>query len=229
MTNVSARILALSFSWIVMSAPLLSAQDLSKYRDFQLGMSLTTAAQQPGVTSEARVPHQRAELIQELTWQPTRGLATSPAGDSVRKVLLSFYNDQLFRIAVSYEWERTEGLTVEDMIAALSATYGPPTLPNPDLIPLLSRGTADSDRILAHWEDAQSSLNLVRPSYASTFGVVMFSKRSDALARAATAQSLWLGDQEASARAVERKRSQDDADLARQEQVRARNKATFRF
>lgn len=229
MTNVSARILALSFSWLVMSAPLLSAQDLSKYREFQLGMSLATAAQQPGVTPEARVPHQRTELIQELTWQPPRGLATSPPGDSVRKVLLSFYKDQLFRVAVSYEWERTEGLTAEDMIAALSATYGPATLPNPDLIPLLSRGAADSDRILAHWEDAQYSLNLVRPSYASTFGLVMFSKRSDALARAATVQSLWLGDQEASARAIERKRNQDDADHARQEQVRARNKATFRF
>jgi hypothetical protein len=229
MTNVSARILTLSFSCVMMSAPLLSAQDLSKYREFHLGMSLAAAAQQSGVTREARVPHQRAQLIQELTWQPPRALATSPPGDSVRKVLLSFYNDQLFRIAVSYEWERTEGLTVEDMIDALSATYGPATLPNADFIPLLSRGTVDSDRILAHWEDTQYSLNLVRPSYASTFGLVMFSKRSDALARAATVQSLWLDDQEASARAVERKRSQDDADQTRQEQVRARNKAAFRF
>jgi hypothetical protein len=229
MTNVSARILALSFCSVVMSAPLLSAQDLSQYREFQLGMSLATAAQKSGVTREA-LPHQPAKLIQELIWQPPRGIATSPPEDSVRKVILSFYNDQLFRIAVSYEWERTEGLTVEDMIAALSATYGPPTLPNPDLIPLLSRGgAADSDRILAHWEDAQSSLNLVRPSYASTYGLVIFSKRLDALARAATVQSLWLDDQESSARAIGRKRSQDDADHARQEQVRARNKAAFRF
>jgi hypothetical protein len=112
MTIVSARILALSVSWVVMSAPLLSAQDLSKYREFQLEMSLAKAAQQSGVTPVAQVPHQRAELIQELMWQPPRGLATSPPGDSVRKVLLSFYNGQLFRIAVSYDWERTEGLTV---------------------------------------------------------------------------------------------------------------------
>jgi hypothetical protein len=229
MINVSARILALSFSWVVMSAPLLSAQDLSKYREFQLGMSLATAAQQPGITPEARVPHQHAELIRELTWQPLRSFVTSPPGDSVRKVLLSFYNDQLFRIAVSYEWERTEGLTVEDMIDGLSATYGPTTLPNPDLIPLLSRVPTDSDKILAHWEDAQYSLNLVRPPYASTFGLVMLSKRLDASARAATVHSLWLDDQEASTRAIERKRSEEHADHARQEQVRVRNKATFRF
>jgi hypothetical protein len=229
MINVSARILALCFFWVVTSVSLLSAQDLSKYREFQLGMSLATAAQQSGVTSQPQVPHQRAELIQELAWQPLRGVATSPAGDSVRKILLSFYDGQLFRIAVNYEWERTEGLTVEDMIDALSTTYGQATLSNTDVIPLLSRVAADNDRIVAHWEDAQYSLNLVRPSYASTFGLVMFSKRLDALARAATVQSLWLDDQEASARALGRKRSQEDADLARQEQVRARNRATFRF
>jgi hypothetical protein len=229
MTNASARILALSFSSVVMSASLLSAQDLSQYREFQLGMSLATAAQKSGVTPEARVPQQRAKLIQELIWQPPRGIATSPPEDSVRKVMLSFYNDQLFRIAVSYEWERTEGLTVEDMIDALSASHGPATLPDTDVIPLLSRVAADGDRILAHWEDAQYSLNLVRPSYASTFGLVMFSKRLDTLAHAATAQSLWLDDEEASARAIGRKRSQEDADHARQEQVRARNKAAFRF
>jgi hypothetical protein len=212
-----------------MSAPSLSAQDLSKYREFQLGMHVAAATQQPGVTPAASVPHEHAALIQELTWQPPAGLATSAPGDSVRKVLLTFYNDQLFRIAVSYQWDRTEGLTVDDMIDALSATYGPPTLPNPDLIPLLTRGVPDGDRILAHWEDAQYSLNLVRPSYASTFGIVMFSKRSDALARASTVESLWLEDQDASARAIERKRSQDDADHSRQEQARARNKAAFRF
>jgi hypothetical protein len=228
MTNVSARILGLSFSWVVMSAPLLSAQDLSKYREFQLGMSLATAAQQSGITPEARVPHQRAELIQELTWQPPRGLATSRPGDPVRKVLLSFYNDQLFRIAVSYEWERTEGLTVEDMIDVLSATYGPATLPNPDLIPLLSRVAADSDRILAHWEDAQYSLNLVRPSYASTFGLVVFSKRLDALARAASIEAIRLDEQEAPGRAIERKKKLEDEDDAKREQARTVNKATFR-
>ena len=34
---------------------------------------LATAAQQSGVTPTARAPHQRGELIQELTWQPPPG------------------------------------------------------------------------------------------------------------------------------------------------------------
>ena len=228
MIRVSARILAMSVSGIVLSTPLVSAQDLSKYREFQLGMSLAAVAQKTGVTAVARVPHQPPELIQELMWEPPDGVAASPPPDSVRKVLLSFFNDELFRIAVSYEWERTEGLTVEDMIAALSSTYGPPITPNGELIPLLSRSSAGSDKIVAHWEDAQYSVNLVRPSYASTFGLVMLSKRLDALARAAMVEAIWLDDQQSFARAIGRRSSLEDQDHARQEQARTRNRATFR-
>jgi len=229
MISVSARILAMSFSWVLLSAPLLSAQDLSTYRDFHLGMSLAAVAQKTGVTPVARGPHQLPELIQELIWQPPNGLAASPPADSVRKVLLSFYKDELFRIAVSYEWERTEGLTVDDMIAVLSSTYGPPIPPDSKIIPLLTRSSVGSDKIVAHWEDSQYSVNLIRPSYASTFGLVMLSKRLDALARAAMVEASWLDGQQAFVRASGRKKSLEDQDHARQEQARARNKATFRL
>jgi hypothetical protein len=228
MISVSARILATSLSGIVLSTTLVSAQDLSKYREFQLGMSLAAVAQKTGVTPVAGVPHQPPELIQELMWQPPGGLTASSPQDSVRKVLLSFFNSQLFRIAVSYDWERTEGMTVEDMIAALSSTYGPPITPDGEIIPLLTRSAAGSDKIVAHWEDPQYSVNLVRPSYASTFGLVMLSKRLDALARAAMVEAIWLDDQQSFARAIGRKRSLEDEDHVRQEQARTRNKATFR-
>ena len=228
MISVSARILAMSLSGIVLSTTVVSAQDLSKYREFQLGMSLAAVAQKTGVTAVAPVLHRPPEMIQELTWQPPDGVAASPPRDSVRKVLLSFFNGELFRIAVSYEWERTEGLTVEDMIAALSSTYGPPITPNSELIPLLSRSSAGSDKIVAHWEDPQYSVNLVRPSYASTFGLVMLSKRLDALARAAMVEAIWLDDQQSLARAIGRRRSLENQDHASQEQARTRNRATFR-
>ncbi len=51
MISVSARILAMSLSGIVLSTPLVSAQDLSKYREFQLGTSLAAVAQKTGVTA----------------------------------------------------------------------------------------------------------------------------------------------------------------------------------
>ena len=65
-----ARILAMSIACVVISSSVISAQDLSRYREFQLGMSLVAVAQQAGITAEARLLHQRPEVIQELTWQP---------------------------------------------------------------------------------------------------------------------------------------------------------------
>jgi hypothetical protein len=225
---ISARILAMSIVSVVMSSSVISAQDFSKYREFHLGMRLAAVAQRAGIAPEPRVLHQRPELIQELMWMPPRALS-SPQGDSVRMVLFSFYNDQLFRIVVNYNWDRTEGLTVEDMVEALSVAYGPATQPAPEISSsFLSRGYSDTDRIVAHWEDAQHSLNLVRPSYASTFGLVMLSKPLDALARAANIEAIRLDAQEAPRRAIERKQKQVDEDHARQETLRRANKATFR-
>jgi hypothetical protein len=225
---ISARILATSIAWVVISSSVISAQDLSRYREFQLGMSLVAVAQRAGITPEARVLHQRPELIQELMWQPPRRVGSSPPGDSVRQVLLSFYHGQLFRIVVNYEWDRTEGLTVEDMVEALSVTYGPATLPATEISSALSRLNTDSDKIVAHWEGLEYSLNLFHPSYASTFGLVVLSKRLDALAQAASVEAIRQDDQGAPRRAIERKQKQEDEDHAREAKVRLVNKATFR-
>ena len=39
-----ARILAVSIAWVVISSSVISAQDLSRYREFQLGTSLVAVA-----------------------------------------------------------------------------------------------------------------------------------------------------------------------------------------
>jgi len=113
-------------------------------------------------------------------------------------MLFSFYNGQLFRIVVYYAWDRTEGMTAEDVVGALAVTYGPANLPAADSSAAVPWGYTssdriiarwDSDRVMAHWDNAQHSLSVVRPSYASTFGLVMFSKPLDALARAASAEA----------------------------------------
>jgi hypothetical protein len=224
-----ARVFVLSIVWVAMSSSVVAAQDLSRYRDFRLGMSVDEVAQQAGIAPDAGVTHQRPELIQELVWelQSASGHGSSPRGDALRKVLFSFYNGQLFRIVVNYDWDRTEGLTVGDMVEALSVVYGPPLLPAIDLTASLSRARTDGDRIVAHWGDAQYSVNLFRPSYASTFGLTVFDKRLDVLARAANVETIRLDEQRA-IRAIERRNDQKDEDLAREEKVRQVNKATFR-
>jgi hypothetical protein len=222
-------VLVLFIVWVAVSSSVVAAQDFSKYRDFRLGMSVDEVAQLAGIAPDAGVTHQRPELIQELVWelQAASGHGSSPRGDSLRKVLFSFYNGQLFRLVVSYDWDSTEGLTVGDMVEALSVVYGPPLLPATDITASLSRVRTDGDRIVAQWGDARYSVNLFRPSYASTFGLAVFEKRLDALARAANVEPIRL-DQQRAQRAIERRKEQKDEDLAREEKVRQVNKASFR-
>ena len=49
---IGVRILAMSIAWIAISSSLISAHDLSRYREFQLGMSLVALC---GTASESGV------------------------------------------------------------------------------------------------------------------------------------------------------------------------------
>jgi hypothetical protein len=208
--------------------PLICAQDLSKYRDYQLGMTLAAVAKHVGMKpSDARVLHERPDVVEELEWR-VHVMPGVAAPDSVRRILFSFYRGLLFRVAVNYDWDRTEGLTTEDMIEAISATYGLATLPATNPVEAVSPMATSGDRAVAHWEDAQYSLDLYRPSHASTFALTLFSKQSDALARIAGVEASLIQVQEAPARAIERRRAQEAERHVREENARRVNKAAFR-
>ena len=219
------RVLAFPTGAMVLSAISLGATpDLSLYRGLRFGMSVAAVAQQCRISPEPRTVDRRPELIQELMWMPPS--AKGAAGDSVQKVLFTFYNDRLARIAVSYERSRTEGLTAEDLIEAISATYGGAALS--------AVGTAGSsagnvdDRILARWEDADTSITLFRSKYLSTFGLVLLSKHLDALTTVAHAEAILLDEREAPARESARQQRQSDDDRVKEEAVRRVNKAAFK-
>ena len=104
----------LLLSWTLISASLLSAADLSQYRHFRLDSDLKGLAKQAEVDpSEVKTIHEYPAAIQELSWR-------GESEDSVRGILFSFYNTELFRMVVDYDRYNTEGLTADDMIDALS-------------------------------------------------------------------------------------------------------------
>ena len=49
--------------------------------------------------------------------------------DSARDILSSFYNGELFRIVVTYDKDRTEGMTAEDIVdvSTIPVLLGPPS------------------------------------------------------------------------------------------------------
>lgn len=234
------RVSALCIAAIVFSTPVISAQDLSSYREYRLGMTLAAVAKQAGMKpSDARVLHQRPDLIEELEWsQDVSGFPVER--DTVRRILFSFHGGQLFRIAVSYNWDRTEGMTADDMIEAISGRYGLATLPATEFGGSDRAPGTTGDKVVAHWEDALYSLDLFRPSFASTFGMILLSRRSGAMARAADlkatrnveaildVEAVRMDQLEAPTPAIERQRAQEAERGARQAKARRVNKASFR-
>jgi hypothetical protein len=177
--------------------------------------------------SQAKVVHQRPALIQELQWRP-QPLGPSAQVESADGVVFSFYNDQLYRIVVSYGRYSTEGLTAEDLIEAVSATYGHATRAATEIILPSIYGNDETLEVLARWEDAEYSFNLVHFAYQPNFTLVALSKRLDVLARAADTEAIRLDAQEAPQRELALQRKLEAEIRVRQEKARLANKPGFR-
>ena len=116
---------------LLLFSPLLSGADLSTYRGFRIWNEPgAPAVKHSGMdVSEVTTSHQRPARIEELAWNPERFSGASGDIDPVQQVLFSFYNGQLFRMVVDYDNQRTEGMSVSDIIEAMSVHYGPSTRP----------------------------------------------------------------------------------------------------
>lgn len=209
----------------VMSATL--TKDLSKYRNFQFGTDLPTIAKQVGASpSQAKAIQRRPALIQELEWHP-QPVGLSPQTESVQEVVFSFYDGELFRIAINYDRYETEGMTTDDLIEAISATYGiaekhiPPTKP-------VQGQYGNQDEIVARWQDSQYCFDLIRSSYGPSFRMVGALKRLQAPVQAAITEAKRLDDQEAPQREAARIADEKEAERAKLEKSRLVNKPKFR-
>ena len=220
MNNMRRAVMSLAI--LLFSAPLLRAQDLSKYRNFSLGMSLADLSKQidarPG---DVRVIHRRPALIEELTWWP-RLTGYPPKSEAIREIHFSFCDGTLYRIDVTYDDKATEGMTTDDMVRAISARYGTPGTPEASIS--LSEGVYDTtEKVLARWEDAKDSVNLLRPSSYSTFALVLFAKQQNAEAQAVMAAAAKLEMVDAPQNAIDQKKK--DADVL--EAARVKNLKVF--
>jgi len=217
--------LLLCFVVLLLAAPLLRAQDLSKYRHFTLGMSLTTVLKHTDQKmADVRVIHVHPALIQEVNWWLPALPGIAFQSDNVEQILFSFYNGELYKISVTYDPSLIKGLTEDDMVKSISQKYGPPTYL------ALAIDTLKNDRYdvtqapVASWEDAQYSFQLVPSAFSEHLGLVIYSKGVNAEAELATAAAEKLETQEGPQREAERQKKQaDDLEVARE-----KNQKTFR-
>jgi hypothetical protein len=178
--------------------------------------------------------HRRPSLIQEVVWRPnTSFLSNSANADPVREGLLCFMNDQPFRIIVTYDPGKIEGLTAEDMIEGVSATDSVASRPKIKIAYHSNYG--EEAEVPARWENSEYSYNLVRTGDQTSFAMVLYSKRFEGLAQAAIVEAVRL-DAEAPQRELAKQEHEADAeqffrDVVRdvvRDKARSANNSNFR-
>ena len=227
MTKYGSILLRSALAPLLVTVASLAADDLSKYRDFQLGADLPTVSKLIGASpSQAKVIHSRPALVQDLEWRP-QSLGSSPKAESAQEVLFSFYNGTLFRTSVKYDRYETEGLTTEDFVEAISAMYGPPTMLPAPMKPV-KESYGDQEEVVARWEDPQYRFDLLRAPYGPTYTLVGILKSLELPVQAANVEAQRLDDREAPQREAARAAKEQDAKAATLEKARIVNRAKFR-
>jgi hypothetical protein len=224
----SARFLTVAAVGLLFTGPVASAQDLSRYRSYALESSVESVIAANGArAADVKTLHQRPARIQELEWRAPYVIAGRETPDPVRTIAFSFYNDALYRVVVTYDRDRTDGLTNGDIIQSVSDTYGAP-------VTSAKSGTGRDvavprdSIVLAQWENAASSLTLFRSVYAPEFQLMLVSKSLGTRARTAVRESERLDAADAPRREMEQRRKEAADASAARSQTRTTNKAAFR-
>lgn len=227
-TGRHVRLFALTAA-VLVAATAASAADFAAYREFRLGMSARQVAQQGKAPDrDFKTLHERPSLLQELLWRPPFVIGRPVADrESVRAVVFSFIDDQLFQMAVEYDRARTEGMTADDVTASLTAVYGvrvpltgPVRRPGYDVL-----GTPV---VLAQWRDGDTDVVLQQMPYNNVFALLVTSISLEQQAREARLRAVAAEAREAPARDAARARTDADAAKTAKEKMRTTNKAVFK-
>jgi hypothetical protein len=227
---MNIRVLAVASLGVLLSGSSLVAQAPFHYREYVLGTSVASVVKISNTRADAvKTLHERPARIQQLEWRAPYVSSGTAMADPVRDVVFSFYDDQLYQIVVTYDRDRMEGLTNDDVIEAMSATYGVPLLRNGKAVQSTALGDLPAQTTaVAQWADAGAEVTLRRDTYSPQFQLVMTSKTLNPSARAAIKDALRMDTQAAPQRERDQ-RTRDVADArVATEKARVVNKAAFK-
>ncbi len=226
MRGTAAVVIAVVFAF---SGQFTSAQEPSHYRDYVLGASLEAVVTASGMRpADVKTIHERPATIQRLLWRAPYVRSTDVSPDPVREIALSFYNGALYQVIVTYDRQRTAGLTNSDVVESLSASYGPAVVASAQ-----NRFDVPSDGLpgsiaVARWQTADALLMLLRADDGLEFQLILESKAASASARRAIRESTRLDTLEAPRRDLERRTKEASDAEAERDKARMTNKAAFR-
>jgi hypothetical protein len=227
---MTVRALALASIALALGAGPVFGQELSRYRAYTLESSVAAVVAQSGArTSDTTTPYLRPALIQEVLWRAPYVRAEDGVADPVRDIVFSFVDDQLYRVKVTYDRERVEGLTNDDLVGSISETYGVPPLLQGRMVDRARTSDENVDTaVLAQWEDEASLLTLTRGTFRPQFQLTLTSKALNGRAEAAIKDAIALDSQERPQRELDaRTKAAADA-LSATQKARVVNKAVFK-
>lgn len=206
-----------------------STQELARYRDYALGSTVDAVVASSGArAANTKTLHTRPASIQELEWRAPYAGSGATHVDPVRDILFTFYNDALYQVVVSYDPDRTEGLTNADIIESISTIYGIPAIPSARTLPVPPPDVLPDRIVLARWEASESVLTLVRATYSPEFQLVLISKPLGPRARNAIREAARLDTLEGPRREAEQRKKDAGDAIAARDKTRVANKAAFR-
>jgi hypothetical protein len=201
----------------------------AQYRGVTLGDSLEAVVARLKVSAaDIRTVQDRPTPIRELTWRPAYqfGDGVRLAPDSMAEMVLTFHLNRLARIAVTYDRDRTRGMTSADFHEALSTVYG--------LAQLVPRPTTAIDassaapEAIGRWGDAETLVLLSRERFPDRLKLTITAIDADRALQTALADAVRLEatdrpTREGARRVVEAATAQTQAQSNRRD-----NKATFK-
>jgi hypothetical protein len=213
----------ISLGLVLLATPVISGQDLSRYRKFVLGTSLAAVSKQIGQDAhEATLISESPALIQEMRYWQIDTSDGSGRTEPVSHVSFKFYNGALYRIVVVYDQNAVEGLTEEDMVKAISARYGIGVRLYPEIDFPSNDAYSSPSKVIARWDDSQNSVSFFHSTAPESFGLAVFSKRLNAQAEAAIVESAKLAKEQAPQKEIDRQQKEaDDLDIVRQKNTKS--------
>jgi hypothetical protein len=214
---------------LALLTPLGLAQQFSRYRDFDLGMSVNSVTKQIQVEpAQTRTLFTTPDLIQTLQWERQDYFSSADPTDPVRSMRFDFFKDQLARIIVIYGSRQIQGMTAADVIERVSETYGPSTKSDETVDVSAYAGYEDRQKVLARWEDGETSYSLFRSSYGGEYGLLISSKKLQSLSAVSLREARRLDTAAAPQRELDRLQKEAENRRAAEEKTRSVNKPNFR-
>ena len=212
-----------------LTAPVIAAEPvLSQYRGVTLGDSIKVVVDRLQMAaSDVKVVHERATLVQELSWRPRSVFGgLSGEADSVSEMILTFHDGKLAQISVTYDRARTQGLTNQDLQEAMVRTYGTSLLASTPTQPAIAAPALRQP--IGRWEDAETLLILWREQFPNRVGLTITSIAGNGALQQAIADGVRNDLAEAPAREVARRAAEAAAIKERDEKIRLDNKTKFK-